>query len=365
MGGLERSAREHIDGLRDRGHEVILYTPIHGTPGKEELNVPWPSVPRRGQSLSAGAAYLIWTMRLRREMARRVQPGDVLHFHGGSVGALRGSSFLQEVPSVFNPHGAEEFGRLTLPTLATRPILRQMVREGGALATRVISTDRGMTEGLVQKLRIPAEKMVLIPNSVNVDRLHELASKGQLREKLPFSIVTVGRLESNKGYDVLAKALGVLSRQCQLPENWSWLHFGTGSQAPLITETLGALDLLPNFTLFTEAPDELVQQSVAAASLFIQPSRYEGSSITTLEAMSHGRVVVGTRTGGIPDKIQHGVTGFLAEPDNILSLSEAILGALKSDHVAIGASAQNLVQNNFSLENALNQYEQLYSELKA
>ncbi|MCK7518664.1 MAG: glycosyltransferase family 4 protein [Ignavibacteriales bacterium] len=41
-----------------------------------------------------------------------------------------------------------------------------------------------------------------------------------------------------------------------------------------------------------------------AASIFVHPTRYEGSSIVTLEAMSHRRPVVATTAGGLPDKVR-------------------------------------------------------------
>ena len=40
-----------------------------------------------------------------------------------------------------------------------------------------------------------------------------------------------------------------------------------------------------------------------AADLFVHPTRYEGSSLVTLEAMLHRRPVLATRAGGLPDKV--------------------------------------------------------------
>ena len=51
-----------------------------------------------------------------------------------------------------------------------------------------------------------------------------------------------------------------------------------------------------------------------AASLFVHPTQYEGSSIVTLEAMAHRRPVVATTAGGLPDKVRDGETGWLVPP---------------------------------------------------
>ena len=51
-----------------------------------------------------------------------------------------------------------------------------------------------------------------------------------------------------------------------------------------------------------------------AATLFVHPTLYEGSSLVTLEAMAHRRAVVALGAGGIPDKVRPGVNGWLVPP---------------------------------------------------
>ena len=64
---------------------------------------------------------------------------------------------------------------------------------------------------------------------------------------------------------------------------------------------------------------------LACADLFLNPTLYEGSSLVTLEAMSQGCAVVASRAGGIPDKVEEGRTGWLAEPGEAASLAAGIL----------------------------------------
>ena len=91
--------------------------------------------------------------------------------------------------------------------------------------------------------------------------------------------------------------------------------------------------------------DADVHNLLAAADLFLNPTLYEGSSLVTLEAMSHGCSIVASRAGGIPDKIADGVTGWLAEPGDPGSLAEAILRWWNTDvtersHVRAAAAAR-------------------------
>lgn len=63
--------------------------------------------------------------------------------------------------------------------------------------------------------------------------------------------------------------------------------------------------------IIENASDIEVQNGLYTCDVFIQPSRYEGSSLTTLEAMVHGCLIVATPVGGIPDKIVNQHTGFV------------------------------------------------------
>ena len=60
--------------------------------------------------------------------------------------------------------------------------------------------------------------------------------------------------------------------------------------------------------------DELAS-AYASADLFVLPSRTETLGLVLLEAMAAGCPVVACRAGGVPDAIEHGVTGFLFDPD--------------------------------------------------
>ena len=61
-----------------------------------------------------------------------------------------------------------------------------------------------------------------------------------------------------------------------------------------------------------------------AADLFVHPTRYQGSSLVTLEAMLHKRPVLATRAGGLPDKVVPGRTGWLTEPSTPSALTATL-----------------------------------------
>ena len=75
---------------------------------------------------------------------------------------------------------------------------------------------------------------------------------------------------------------------------------------------------------------EEVAPILAAADMFVFPSFYDALPTVLMEAMAAGLPVVATNTGGIPEIIEHGVTGLLIQPGSSDALVEAV-ASLASD----------------------------------
>ena len=73
-------------------------------------------------------------------------------------------------------------------------------------------------------------------------------------------------------------------------------------------------------TLLGRLPDEELHRLLATATLFVHPTRYEGSPLVMLEAMAHRLPIVASAVGGIPDKVIPGETGWLVPPDDPAAL---------------------------------------------
>lgn len=83
---------------------------------------------------------------------------------------------------------------------------------------------------------------------------------------------------------------------------------------------------------------ELSRQYQEASVFVLTPQQeglhFEGFGLVYLEAGAYGLPVVGTKTGGVPDAVQEGVTGFLASPDDIDGIAEAIIRLLSDPELA-------------------------------
>lgn len=362
LGGMERAAATHIEGLLSENATITLYTPAAHLAGPvpsqiDVVDVPWPVWGMSRKLPVFGLAYRLWTGRLAAALLLARPSADIVHLHGGAAHTAKrlrecGSSMV----TVLNPHGMEEFGPLSVRNGVNRLLIRSLVR-GGRYASRVTVTEASLVPSAQRNIGISSEAISVIPSCVDIGRVTQLALGGQIPTS--YSIVTVGRLARNKGYDLLQGALDREDVIRALPSTARWTHFGDGSEfASLYRQSRGAaipLEIRP------QRPDTEVQRALSTADLFVQPSRYEGGSLTTLEAMVHGRTIVATAVGGIPDKIVEGVTGFLVQP-NVDSIARGIIRA----HASKGATSENarrVALDGYSSEQSTRLHLDLYRSL--
>ena len=143
-------------------------------------------------------------------------------------------------------------------------------------------------------------------------------------------LLSVGRLEENKGFHVLGEALAALRDHAAViaGERWRWVLVGDGPYRGVLTRAIAAAGLTQRTLLTGRVDDRTLHAWYEAAHLFVHPTLYEGSSLVTLEAMAHRRAVVATNAGGLPDKIVTGRNGWLVPAGDPSALAAAVSGAL-------------------------------------
>jgi glycosyltransferase involved in cell wall biosynthesis len=105
-----------------------------------------------------------------------------------------------------------------------------------------------------------------------------------------------------------------------------------------------------------------VRPLLRAADLLVRPSLTEGMSNVVLEAMASGLPVVGTRTGGLKEQIEDGVTGVLVAPGNSEALAEALLALVRDERrrVSMGSAGRVRAENTYHVNSVADAYEELY-----
>jgi glycosyltransferase involved in cell wall biosynthesis len=278
------------------------------------------------------------------------------------------------VPMVANPQGMEDFKvRDPLKRLAYAPF-RAWVREGCRAADRVIATDHATRHEVPTLLGVDPDRVVVIPNGVDIDEIRQHVDaqvQSALIERWPhlspvkhqLKGISVARLEANKGIEYLLGALA--TAKMVLGDDWNWLIVGDGSQRARLEALASEAGLHKHVEFVGQVDDAQLHNLSALSNLFAHPTLYEGSSLVTLEAMAHCLPVVASATGGIPDKVIDGETGFQVKPGDSEALGSKIVWMATRPERAreMGARGANLARQRFGWSEIAAQTEALFLEL--
>lgn len=173
-------------------------------------------------------------------------------------------------------------------------------------------------------LRVQEKDLVVIQNPVfiNMD-LHEESTNlihPWLQEKKCHTFLAMGRLEHQKGFDVILDAFKIVSDKmdCRL------IIFGEGSLRSSLEKKIQLLDLINTVDLpgITESPVLQMQNATA----FVLPSRYEGFGLVLVEALAAGVQIISTNCNYGPAEIlENGRYGILVPVEDTHALAEAMI----------------------------------------
>jgi glycosyltransferase involved in cell wall biosynthesis len=394
-GGLERSVYDLARHLAERDVRVTIVTRTPRQPPPSDAVHPrvalrfvpyrtFPFAGRRGTTvIDRSTAYPLFGMRAGAVAAQMVERGeaDLVHGFGAAVLGYARRRPALGAPLVLNPQGLEEFGatdpsRARLKRIAYLP-LRKAVLACARRADAVIATDRALEPAVRTHLRVPADKVRTIPNGLDladVDRLATIDDGVRVRREAQVAegelvLLSVGRLEENKGFHVLAAALGALKTHSGrlAQERWRWVIAGAGPFRGRLERAIADAGIGDHVQFTGRIDDRRLHAWYEAADLFVHPTLYEGSSLVTLEAMAHRRACVVTRAGGLPDKVKNGVNGWIVEPGDPSALAAAISGALddRLRLIEMGHAGRAIVEREFSWTTLVEQTLDLYAELLA
>ncbi|NGP76779.1 glycosyltransferase family 4 protein [Balneolaceae bacterium YR4-1] len=149
-------------------------------------------------------------------------------------------------------------------------------------------------------------------------------------------ILSICRLVPRKGLDLVVEAMQqiVLSN-----EDVTYLIGGTGPDEGRLRALVTDLGLNDHIRFLGRIPDEKMASYYSMADVFVMPAGnnppdVEGFGIVFLEANACETVVIGSRTGGIPDAVIHGETGYLIENKNVEQLIDSLLKLLNNEELA-------------------------------
>lgn len=387
-GGLERHVFELVTELAARGVAIDLYSETPTDPSRlaradhllsSAVSTHWvqrgwlPVGARKGTVVVDRVTnYFIWSRRVARRLLHQELSGaQIVHVHGlaGWGLALAARRGRLAAPLVVTTQGLEEFrSHMRLKHWAYLPFRRGM-KTVAVNSDAVVTTDQSLCRVVQEHLGIPESDQYVIPNAVDPGRCRDLGSvehgckllaRHGLENAAPV-FLSVGRVEANKGFERMVAAL--VRANERLPSSWMWVLAGDGPERSKIRTAVRAAGLERHCVLIGRVDDPELHSWYAVADWFVHPTLYEGSSLVTLEAMAHGLPVIASRTGGLPDKVEDGVSGFLVTPGDATELAARLVDASQTDAAAFGAAGRRRCESRFSWNAVAPQYVSLYRQL--
>jgi glycosyltransferase involved in cell wall biosynthesis len=236
------------------------------------------------------------------------------------------------------------------------------------LSHKMVAVSEGTRHFSIEEEGIKPDKLVTIPNGINVERFSISLSpetEQSLRQALgvkPDSLIilTVARLHHQKGHRYLIEAIPRILRDFPQAQ---FLFVGEGELHDELTRQVEGAELSDYVRLLGVRQD--VPRLLAISDLFVLPSLWEGMPNSVLEAMAAGVPVIATNVDGTPEIINNGDVGILVAPANPSALKQAICLLLKDKtlRVSMTKAAKERVESKFSRDANTTAFINLYQNL--
>jgi len=227
-------------------------------------------------------------------------------------------------------------------------------------------------------------RLWVVPGGVDTSRFHPAGAEERqtardvVRTYLPASasaggvLLFVGRVVPEKGVDVLVSACQKLARRqvdfCCLVVGPSDSTAGGREYVRRCEREIADSGLSNRVVLVGPVTEDILPFLYRAADILVLPSKWaEPAAIVIAEAMASGVVVVASRVGGLPERIDDGNTGLLFEPRNSQALA-TILDDLLADRtkvVRISDEARKKAVLDFGIDSMTTRHLSIYLDLSA
>jgi len=236
------------------------------------------------------------------------------------------------------------------------PLLRERVRRSLAAATRVVAQSTELEERFA-KLGVPRERLVRIPNGVDVPREPRRPPVGDP------TVAAVGMLFEKKGFDVLIDAFRSVRERVPRAR---LVIAGEGSERARLEQRVRHHGLEASVELPGVLDERGKLELWRRASVFVSSSRREPFSNANLEALAAGLPIVATAVGGNREIVDEGWNGHLVPPDDADALAGAIARLLSDPPLArrLGARARERARD-YAWPAIGDRYAELYARLAA
>jgi colanic acid/amylovoran biosynthesis glycosyltransferase len=284
---------------------------------------------------------------------------DLMHIYFGHTG-VHLLPFIEQwdKPCVVSFHGAD---------VADKPEIKDYHGKLARLfhaVPLVLARSQSLADRLIQ-FGCPPEKLRINRTGVPLDEFpfvdREPPSDGQ------WKIVQACRLIPKKGVATSLRAFAIFKKDHPKAE---FFLAGKGPLQPELEMLAAGLGIFKDVRFEGFLSQAELVKLYASSHLLLHPSEIlpnqdqEGVPNSVLEAMATGLPVVATRHGGIPEAVEHGRNGFLANEEDHTGLANAMEQITRSPGLLrdMGLRARDMVAERFAQKAQINQLESFYEE---
>jgi sugar transferase (PEP-CTERM/EpsH1 system associated) len=296
-----------------------------------------------------------------RQFADR-EGAEILHAHQCTpfFQAMLSRGLTGRRPVVFTEHGRH------FPDTPSRKraIVNRMLLKR---CDRLFGCGAAVRQALINNEGLPESRVEVIYNGVDLKALSKptAGARESIRAEFGYSAndfvaVQVARLHELKDHQT---ALRAVDEARQNIPGLRLLLAGDGDQRSAIEQTIRERGLEQTVTLAGTRKD--IADLLSASDVFLLSSISEGIPLTVIEAMAARRPVVSTAVGGLPELIEHGVSGMLAPSGDASSLAASLVQLYQNADLRnqMAEVAAGRAQEKFSLQGMLNSYRDVYYDV--
>jgi colanic acid/amylovoran biosynthesis glycosyltransferase len=242
------------------------------------------------------------------------------------------------LPYVVQGHGIDVSSWLRLPGSADRLAAYN--------SARAVLTRSELHRQRLVEMGLPAARVHVNPGGVAVSDSPPIRSPESCNRFL-----AIGRMVPKKGPIYLLEAFRRAAAQNPLI---SLDYVGMGALAPAVAQMVSACGLSKRVRIYPMVTESEKAELLCNCGIFIQHSitdpdtgDEEGLPAAIQEAMAAGMAVVSTRHAGIPDAVEHGISGLLVGEGDVAGMAQAMLDAIPRAH-SLGKAAHHRAQSEYT-----------------
>ncbi|MCU3875328.1 glycosyltransferase family 4 protein [Enterobacter hormaechei subsp. xiangfangensis] len=233
---------------------------------------------------------------------------------------------------------------------------------------RIICLHNEDKKKCINILKVPKEKICILPNGVDLDKFHPVEEKQKKLLRANFNLqhaslifTMVGRLWDQKNPLLLVQAAQKYLR-CNSESNDVFILVGDGDLRIKIEE-LAAKEINAGKIILLGWRNDIAE-ILSLSDVFILPSKWEGMPLAILEAQAAGLPCIASDIAGNKSLIKDNINGILFKNDSVNSLLTKIkLMSLADERKRISHNAMDIVKKDHCIQSRIKEIESLYESL--